>query len=270
MASPSLSNYEFQFKDSGTLLGGPDDTLPFWDIDETEGFTGLSFGDATVYDKDGQHGSTTYLTYLAHRNLLIRGTLFASTSGVDSEWADLAATMIPDGLDYPLHFQLPGMTQMYYEAKPVVARLAMDRGRRLGTAPYLLQWMASDPRAYNDVTQLGLTSGVNTSTLTNSGNTESMPVWTCSAAASTSVTVRCESVTQSRWVQFAFTTPSGSTASIEVNTMKRQLLVDGTVFPATFTQSGGWPTFQSGSNVMKITLTNASSGQLDYRSAWML
>lgn len=271
MAAPTLNDYEFQFKDAGVgvlLNGGV--SVPFWDVENTEGFVGLPDIVSSVYDRDGADGSTVYAKYMNHRVLMIEGTLYANPSAVDATSMLMAASMRPDGNTYPMYFKVPGQSQRFYKAKPVKYNLALDQGRRTGSAHFMLQWLASDPRAYNAAVVEGLVSNV-AENIVNSGNVESWPLWRCTASPNTAIVVRIENVTQSRWVQYALTTPGTGSINIELDTYMRRLRIDGIVRPGTFTKSGSdWPSLQPGTNSCKITLTSASSGSIEYQSAWVI
>ena len=247
MPTPTLLDYQFQYKDSpgGVLLNGDD--FPFWDVLRTEGFVGLPDIEPIIYDRDGRDGSSVYVKFMKHRVLLIEGVLYADPSTFDLTGSVLSLNMRPDGSNYPLYFQVPGLPRLFYKVMPTKYTMDLDTGRRTGSAKFFAQWVASDPRAYNGAYDQALTSGVEQN-INNVGNVESFPIWKCSAAPSTAITVRIDNLTETKWVQFALTTPALGDIDIEIDTALRCLRIDGVVKPGAFTSGGGWPSLQPGAN----------------------
>lgn len=271
MTAPTLNDYEFQYKDvgNGVLLNGSNDELPFWDVTETDGFVGLPEIAPIVYDRDGRDGSSVYVKFMKHRALTVQGSLYAPPATFDLVNSVMSLSMRPDGSNYPLYFQLPGLPRLFYKAVPVGYSCSLDQGRRTGSSKFQAQWISADPRAYNGAYDQSLTSGV-AENVNNVGNVESYPIWKCSAANNTAVTIRVANETEAKWVQYAFTTPPLGDCDIEVDTALRCLRVDGVLRPGTFTTIGGWPSLRPGANSCKITLTNATAGSIAYQSAWLL
>lgn len=263
---PTLNDYEYQYRDGGGVKLNTTSTLPFWDVENVVGVSDFPEVGAIIDDLDGTHGSVIYAKFLTHRVIEITGKLYADTSAVESQIEALRATLIPDDIEYPFYFKHPTVVQKQYLCKPFRFVCDVAQGRRVGVAPFQIILLAADPRQYSDETSTALTSGVGTN-LTNAGNVFTDPVWTCSVSSGAAVTVRVENTTTGRWVQFAFT--AGATGTVTVDTRKKLCMLGSNVQPATFTQNNGWPVMQPGVNNMRITLTNATTGVVKWRSGWL-
>jgi phage-related protein len=268
MAAPTLNDYEYQYKDAGVgvLLNQATPTMPFWDIEKIGGlsdFPELSFD---ILDLDGQHGGYVTGTYFRHRMIILEGLLYSAASDVDTNVELLKATILPDGIDYPLYWKHPNKTQRYFMGKPVGFASDVEAGRRTGKVPFQLQVACTDPRSYIDIASVAWTTGVNY-TFTNAGNTASNQLISITATSTTTATITVSNQTQSR--SFVFSTPITSTQVITIDPEKLIVKVNGVIRNVTMVLTGtDWPTANTGLNTWRVT-SNVGNGTSVPKSAFL-
>ncbi len=268
MVAPTLANYTYQYKDAGvgTLLNG--DTSPFWDVEKVQGLVDFPTIDSTVLDLDGRHGSFVSGKFFKSRTIVIDGTLYDTVANVDATLQTFRTSMLPDDVDYPLYWKHPTIAQRYYMAKPLGLSADVETGRRTGAMPFQAQWGCTDPRAFQDLSTVNWTSGVNTSAFSNTGNVNGLlNVNIASASSNTTASITLGNTVQFSTVTITFPVTSGQSVSIDTDFWI--VRVNGAVVPANMTPgSTGYPTFYPGSNIWVIT-SNIGNGTITAKSAWL-
>lgn len=267
MAAPTLNDYEYQFKDAGVgvLLNGTT-AMPFWDITKIAGMSDFPDLDWDALDLDGQHGGFVTGNYFKHRICIFDGTLYSAAADVETNTELMKATLLPDGIDYPLYFKFPNKTQRYFMGKPVAYVSDVEAGRRTGKMPFQLQIACSDPRSYIDISSVGWTTAVNY-TFTNAGNTASNQIISITANATTTATITVSNQTQAR--SYVFSTAVTNGQVITIDTEKLIVRVAGALRNVSMTLTGGaWPTVTTGLNTWRVT-SNVGNGSSIPRSAFL-
>lgn len=265
MAPPTLSDYQYQFRDSGPVMNG--NSFPMWDVTRIDGIHDVKIK-ADVIEADMRHGGFIFARYMDPRPISIAGTLQASTGDLSTPIAAMRAVFVPDITDVnaPLYIKVPGVSQRSYLCKPTTFQIAHDRNVALKRAEFQFQLEAEDPRAYSEETTTNFTSGVGQN-LTNLGDFVSHPIGQGSVTSGQAVTWRLENSTLGFWVQIQFTAAASGTVIVDTST--RTVSLNGIpVIATSYTVNGSWPYMIAGVNNMKIETVNSSSLQLKWRSAW--
>lgn len=268
MAAPTLTDYEYQYKDAGVgvLLNQATPTMPFWDVEKITGLTDFPELSFDVLDLDGQHGGYVTGTFFRHRMCILEGLLYSTPADVEVNNELLKATILPDGTDYPLYWKHPNKTQRYFMGRPVGYTSDVDTGRRTGKMPFQLQIGCTDPRSYIDIASGAWTTAVNY-TFTNAGNTVSSQVISITATSTTTANITVSNQTQGR--SFQFTTAVTNGQVITIDTEKLQVRVAGTLRFVNFTIAGTYPpSVTTGLNTWRVT-SNVGNGTAIAKSAWL-
>jgi hypothetical protein len=270
MAAPTLTDYSYQYKDTGILLNADAAVMPFWDVTKISGLADFPELAYDVLDLDGMHGGFVTGNFFKHRMVIAEGNLYSAASDVDTNIENLKATLIPDGSNYPLYWKHPNKSQRYYMAKPVAFSSDVEAGRRTGTVPFQIQWGCTDPRSYIDIAPVSWTTG-NNYTFTNAGNSQSGQIVTITANATTNAVITVSNQTQGRSFQIgtfsSLPVTSGQVIVIDVESLL--ITVAGVQKNAQLVLTGGlFPTVTPGLNTWRIT-SNVGNGTATPKSAWL-
>lgn len=263
MAAPTLSDYEYQFKDTGFKLNGSS-ALPFIDVMKVTGLD-LPVIDANIDDIDGQHGSSIYAKYTRERTIVVEGTLYANASTIETTIDTLITNFIPDGLDYPFYFKHPGATQRYVMAQPVAFKCDVETLRRTGSALIQIQLIASDPRKYVDNSNQLMGNNVNY-TPANAGNVNSYAIFTVVGAYAT---ITFHNNTLSRTVVITYAAVGGDITVLDMK--KRLVTVNGINRSSSITTALWWDIPAGGGHSVKYTATGSvpTSVTMATKQAWL-
>lgn len=266
MVAPTLTDYSYQYKDSGVLLNADSSNFPFWDVTKIAGLADLPDLDYDVLDLDGQDGGFVTGNFFHHRMLIPEGTLYCLPSDVETNNELLKATLLPDGNDYPFYWKHPNKAQRYFMAKPIGWHADVDTGRRTGKMPFQLQLGCTDPRSYIDLSVVNWTAGTNY-TFTNAGNTLTSQFISITATSTTTAAITVANVTTGRSFSFSTAVNSGQIMTIDVE--KLLVTVGGLKRSVNFTLTGSfWPQMAAGLNTWKVT-SNIGNGTSQSKSAWL-
>jgi hypothetical protein len=262
MTEPTLTDYQYMFKNPGGILLNGDD-LPMWDVMSV---TGLDMPplEPHVTEFDGAYGGQVDARYYSHRTIVIDGTLYADPSTVDVAVRELATTLIATGTDDKLWIKKAGLAAVFVECQPVGFSCSTDTARRIGSAPFQIQFIGGDPRFYRPITHTAWVNGSGKS-LQNVGNTASYPIFTLTNAF-TNLTINGGGT--------GTITFNGVNAVlgdvVVVNLAKRMITKNGVNITNTYA-SGSWPYMDLALRTWTVT---ASSGTptitADVRSAWLV
>lgn len=268
MAAPTLNDYEYQYKDAGTLLNQANVAIPFWDVTKVTGLVDFPTLDVKEMDIDGKHGSSVYAKYFGSRTVIIEGTLYASGSDFDTPVETMRTAAIPDGNDYPFYFKHPNKTQRYVLAKATAFKCDVDTGRRIGQSAFQLQLTAGDPRHFIDGTVVNWTTATNF-TMTNNGNTSVAPVISITASSTTTANITIQDITSSGQISFSTAVTSGQVLQVDVE--NKTITVAGVLRPAAVTLTGAtdWPSVAAGATETWKVTSNIGNGTATNKSAWL-
>lgn len=266
MAAPNLSDYQYQFKDNGFLING-DSALPFIDVSKVTGLSDLPDYDIKEDDIDGQDGSALTVRFSKHRVITIEGTIYASPSTIESTMDTLNANFLPDNVEWPFYFKLPGVAQRYCNCKALSFKADADALRRIGATSCLITLGAQNPhkRVDNATTTLAV-SGTNYA-VTNNGNTKTYPTFTINGGTMTSITLTNATTGESLTLTRSFV----STDVVKVDMRNGLVYVNG-IQNSAIASGTFWGISAGTTQNIKFTwagTTVASSVKADTYSGWM-
>lgn len=263
MVAPTLSTYQYQYKDTGILLNGNyDGANPgFVDIEKVAGL-GMPDFDVTTDDFDGGHGGITYARFSKSRFIVLDGTLYSDPTQVDVFLDKLIANFTPDDTAYPFYFAGAGNGQRYVLAKAVAFKHDLETIRRIGAGRVQFQVIADDPIKRVDNAPLTMVAGTN-HTVTNSGKISTNPTVTITNGFTNLVLT---SNTQGKSITLTMTATAGQVVTVDFR--RHLLLVDGVNMTAN--ASGSWWDLAVGSNSVKYTVTSGTpTVSLASYSGWL-
>jgi hypothetical protein len=270
MAPPTLNSYEYMYKDQGTgvLLNQNASAPPFWDVRRIVGISDFPDLPVDTLDLDGRHGSFVNSKFFRHRSIVFEGELVSVVGDVETNIQALKNTIIPDGIDYPLYWKHPNVTQRYYSCQPAQFSADVEAGRRTGVVPFILGFTAGDPRSFIDLATANWSSGVDTAGFINAGNVDGALEVRVTANATTTASLVIANTFQFRTVTLTFPVSNGQAVVVDTNTWT--VRVAGNVVPATQTPGGNnlFPSFYPGNNIWRVT-SNIGNGTIVAKSAWL-
>jgi tail protein len=144
----TLADLTYQFTDTGMLLNGNHQVIPFVDI---ESISGLDTPEARVIeqDRDGAHGAFIYTRFYKHRAVALDMTLYATGSTLDAELNKLKANFIRTDMVGAFYFKHPGSSQKVIFAKALGLRYSINPSWAIGIQPCSVILLAADPRIYD-------------------------------------------------------------------------------------------------------------------------
>lgn len=253
MAAPVLSDYRYQYKDTGLVLNGDwDASYPgFIDISKVSGLDLPDF-EVASYDNDGQHGGTTFAKFAKQRTIVLEGTMFTNAASADIFFEKILANFLPDNTAWPFYYKPSGVAQRYLNAKAIACKSDLDTARRIGSAPIQIQLIAEDPVKRVDNANQVMTSGTNYA-LANTGTVDTYPIVTI-VGAFTAITFtnndtgKTLTITTTR-IAGDVTVVDFKQRSVTINGVQNSAVASGTWWPLTVggdsvkaTVTGGPPT----------------------------
>jgi hypothetical protein len=266
MVAPTLTDYSYQYKDTGVLLNADSASFPFWDVTKIQGIADFPELDVDFLDLDGQNGSFVTGNFFKNRTIIAEGSLYCAPADVETNNELLKATILPDGIDYPFYWKHPNKTQRYFMGKPIGYSADVDTGRRTGIMAFQVQIACTDPRSYINIAPVSWTAGTNY-TWTNAGNTSSDQIISITAGSTTTANITVANITTGLSFQFLYAITSGHVLTIDV---EKLIIRDGGV-PVNVNLAltgGAWPISLPGLNTWKVT-SNIGNGNSTPTSAWL-
>jgi hypothetical protein len=241
---PTLSQYAFQFDDTGFQLNNDGQGLPFVDV---TGVSGIDTAPLRITTDEHQGTDGTYIDspYMSSRTIVVTGTLYTDPNDPDSLLLQLRR-------DYnradvrPFYFQLPGQPVRYINGQGGGCQYDIDTNRRIGSTPIQLTVLAGDPYIYDYPAQssscnLNLSSHVGmgfnaffnmgfggaipgtTMTVTNSGTHRAYPIITINGPATNPVLLDSSS-----GITMAFAITLGTQDQLVINCQNKSVILNGT------------------------------------------
>jgi hypothetical protein len=251
MVAPVLNDFEYQYLDTGQLLGKQsDNAMPLFDITQVTGHDLPDFKHSTN-DIDGSHGAFEYTTFVGSRLWVVAGEIFAEpVHGIEDYMELLKANFLPQASVQPFYFKQPNQVQKISYCKPLSFKYDLDDLRRIGQCVAQLQLIASDPRLYSaSRTQAG------NGTVTNNGSVRDYPTFSWGGGAGTFT-----------GPDFSVTVAAGLAAGTYVLDLGSRRIVrsDGVDFSA-FATGAPWGGLTPGSNAV----TMVAGATMTYADAWL-
>lgn len=159
MAAPVLTNYQYQFGDSGILLNGGA-TLPFIDVHNVEGLSAMPEIETKLGNFDGRHGGVSSAQFFSARTVVIDGTVYADPNNIGAVVDQLNLNFAPTNLNTPFYFKEPGNNQRYIMCKSFGIKLDHSNLRALGSSPIQIQLFAGDPFKYENLAPISMSHNV--------------------------------------------------------------------------------------------------------------
>lgn len=270
MAAPNLSDYQYQFKDSGFLLNGPS-TLPFVDIQKIDGL-GMASYDPVINDIDGAHGSSIYVKYAKGRIVVIDGLLYASPTTIQTTIDTITANFLPDDVEYPFYFKQPGVSQRYVSGKSLGAKFDEDTLRRIGSCGIQIQIGCPYPvKRIDNATVTQTVFPASNVSIPNNGNTNSYVKYTVVGPWS----ILKFAYTQTNENQIiTLQTPAIAGDTVVVDFRTKTVTKNGINISGQVTYGGGWWPVIPGTNAAATIELQAGGGTptsvaVDSYSAWL-
>lgn len=265
MVAPVLTDYQYQFKDTGMLLNG-DNTLPFIDIKKVTGL-GMTEFEAHIDELDGDHGGLVTVRYAKQRTIILEGDVYASPTTIQTTLDALTANFLPDDIEYPFYFKQPGPAQRYVNAKAVALHIEEDQLRRIGSSPIQIQLIGPKPekRVDNALATRGGGSWGDAS-IPNTGNAYAYPKYTVVGPFST---FKMAYTGTNAFLLITYGASSSDTFVIDFRA--KMITLNGTVANGLITSGGFWGA-EPGSNfaaTFEYTGGPPTSATLASYSAWL-
>jgi hypothetical protein len=146
MAVPTLEVEEYQYTDTGVLLNGSANSLPFVDVTSIEGLDTAPYRSQT-HDREGVDGGYVDAEFMTMRTITIEGQIFTSPFQVETFLDQLKANFRPSRVDQPFYFQTDAGLRVAW-GKSLGINYPKDQNRRLGITDFQVQILCSDPRLY--------------------------------------------------------------------------------------------------------------------------
>lgn len=240
MVAPTLSDYQYQFKDNGFLINGGN-TLPFIDVHKVQGL-GMAEFDVHIDDIDGQHGSSIYAKYAKGRIVVIDGVLYANPSTIQVTLDTLSDNFLPTDVEAPFYFKQPGVAQRFLNAKALACHYDEDTLRRIGACPIQIQVGAGYPAKLSEKdSAVALTAGVSFGTI-NNGKIATYPKFVVTGAYSS---LRFTNNAASGPLNLIYTAIAGDVTVLDF--LNRTVTINGNLNNSV--ASGTWWSFDPGVGV---------------------
>jgi phage-related protein len=285
MAAPVLNNYEWQFGDTGPVMGGG---LVF-DVQKVDGLDSPPVR-VIQQDRDGAHGEFVHAQFYQARTISIEGFIkLPNDEPTPEAYMDtINAAFAPTTAPQPFYYKTKGIDQRVIFAHAIRVAYVWDEGFNYSYIPFQAQLLAPDPRKYSNgsgsVGPVGLasTSGGRaypksyaktygtvstggTFTATNSGNIETYPILTINGAVNTPIVTN---ITTGASMKFNISLSTADQLQVDcadriiyLNGTDRTDVLDGTQFIA-LAPGANYLSFTANS----FTTTGTILGQ--WRSAW--
>lgn len=160
----AVADSEYEFSYNGLLLGA---NTPY-ELIEVQGLDPPDIRESSTDIMQG-HGQFVYADYITGRRILIQGDAHQLGSQVQPLMNAWSAAFLPQSLDLPLQFKLPGQAVERIYCKPTKRKYVVDRMYALDYAEWALELLAADPRIYSDTLATLMRTGNGNLSLPNTG-----------------------------------------------------------------------------------------------------
>lgn len=250
MAAPTLSVYEYMFKDNGVKLNGPiSSTTSGIDVEK---ISGLDMPEViqNASDLDGMHGGFVSAAFVGPRTIIIDGMIYSPVNSIDTYIDTLVKNYMPSNTEYPFWYR-DTYALRYIMAKSLGVKYDIENLRSSGRSSVQIQLICENPIKRVDLANTVI-SAVNTPvTITNAGN---VATWQTITIPGPFTSIRLTNVTTGQILNLALNVASGST--VVIDTRYRSVRVDGVQRSGAI--EGSWWKLEPGAN--QFTLLDRQGG----------
>lgn len=284
----TVDEYVFKLGDSGVLLNTDISGLPFVDITRVQGLDSPQFRE-TYRDHEGNDGGFLDAEFEKGRDILLEGTVYATTSTIETYLDSLKYNYKPVQDPIPFYFNPPGIGERLLYVKSRGVRYDWDTARRIGMTSIQFMLYAEDPRIYTGGNALSTTIAFGGSTgvglafsfgfnvdfgggstpaganVTNSGNRPAPVVIVITGPVTNPVV---GNTTSGRTLRFNITL--GALDTLTIDTLYRTVYLNGNINRRNTLTTPEWFYIEPGTNqIFYGGLTGTGSSiNLTFRSAW--
>jgi len=140
-------DFTFKLGDSGVVLN-TDAIYPFVDAENVKGLDSAPFRTSSR-DHEGDEGGFMDAEFEKGRDIVIDGTAYATTDGMEDFLDQLKANWAPSKVQVPFYFKPPGKNERMLLVKPLGMRYDWSTMRRTNQVSIQLGAFAEDPRIYD-------------------------------------------------------------------------------------------------------------------------
>ena len=280
MVAPTLSDFTFQYTDTGVVLGQDTAIQPFVDITTVQGLDNATYR-VSAKDTEGIDGGVVEADFESMRIIVIEGNIYGGTS-MESYLDSLKGNYAPVLTSQPFYFKAPGVAQRLVFCKSITGlRYDWDLSRRNNITPFQIQLQAGDPTIYASALQTTiatlppaatvgrgynrlypLTYGGATSSglinVTNSGNKPAPAVFSITGPVTNPQII---SDTAGASIQIQISLVTGDTLTIDLG--KRTVILNGTANRRNLWAPGSkWFLLQPGVNQLRFDASTQTASQL--------
>jgi hypothetical protein len=152
----TLALEEYQYSDTGILLNGDADGLPFVDVEAIEGLDTAPFR-SQIRDREGIDGGYVDARFMTVRTIVMEGKIYTIPNQSETYIDALKANFAPTEFPKPFYFQTDAGQRVAY-GKSLGLNYRKDALRRLGVYEFQLQIVCEDPRVYDPLPVVASTS----------------------------------------------------------------------------------------------------------------
>lgn len=278
----------FVLNSTGVVLN--DSTaLPFVDIDSVKGLDSSPFR-TTVHDHEGDDGGFMDAEFEKGRDIVLGGTIYASTATIETYLDTLKANWGPSSTQIPFYFKSPGVNERFLYVKPLGMNYDWNAARRLGICDVQFSAFAEDPRIYdNSLHSLtinlgatvftgfgfplgfsfgfgGVSSTTDTATIDVDGNRPTPPVFTIDGPVTNP-----RILNDTTGNEMIFSIDLANTDTLVVDAKNKTVQLNGTANRRSSLQAPTWFYLQPGVNTIRFRASSSdptATLTTDYRPAW--
>jgi hypothetical protein len=149
---PLAEELTFLLDDSGVILNTDSASVPFVDITDVIGLDNAPYRE-TERDHEGTDGGFMDAEFEKGRPVILKGTIYANSSSMESYLDSLKANWAPSRTPIPLYFKAPGVDERVLFVKPLGCRYDWSTLRRTGQAEVQFKCFAEDSIIYTAALQ---------------------------------------------------------------------------------------------------------------------
>jgi len=139
----------FQLGTGGVILNSDSSGLPFVDVINVTGLDSAPFRE-TIRDHEGQDGSFIDAEFEKGRDIIITGSVFATTGTLESYLDTLKSNYAPVKTLQQFFVRAPGVGTRFLYVKPRGCQYDWELARRYGETKVMFKVFAEDPRLYSE------------------------------------------------------------------------------------------------------------------------
>lgn len=284
---PLTEELTFQLGDTGVTLNTDSIGLPFVDISDVVGLDNAPYRE-TERDHEGTDGGFMDAEFEKGRPVVVRGTIFANTSNMESFLDTLKSNWAPSRTNIPFYFKAPGVEERCVFVKPLGCKYDWTTLRRTGQAEVQFKMFAEDPRLYSAALQsvnipyggaagIGFDFNLNFdfgfgpaiaptgADITNTGNRATPVIFTITGPV-TMPTIVNDTLSKN----LAFNISLSASDSLVIDMANHTVMLNGSLNYRNVLLAPNWYLLEPGSNFIRFGGSAGTGSNLNaqYRAAW--